>query len=198
MEPQNRNWFVVGVAVFFLASLLAPLNATIDYDWTAQPIGELAGRQNVNSWVMRAGFVGLGFCVLIDVLQDPKWRWRDWPFLLFGLANIGAGLYRNYSVDADTFLNDPMANAHGWFFIAAAFFLLIGYINRLSSDENRQKIITSCAIVWLVSCASLAVSFPNFAGLFDRLGDVGLLVWVVLNPRAAYRDKQSNPAQNAK
>ena len=187
MNKNSQNWAQLGAVIFTLAALVAPFYSTIEYDWVSQATGELAGRQNMNSWIMRAGLVGLGFCFFIDALQDKQGLKRDWPFVLFGLAMIGAGLYRRTSVEAGVFIDEPFANGHGWFFIASTLFLLLGLVmHMLLGGSKKQKFAALVTVIALISCTYAAFTVHAYVGLFDRIAYCAVFVWVLVNPRVPY------------
>lgn len=180
MVQIDRSWSLFGICIFVVAALIAPFFTHSDYDWVQHTIGELAGQQMPNAWIMRVGYVSLGFGVFFDALQMVVKRRRDYiAFIIFGLCLIGAVAFNQRSIDPKNFFAAPLAHWHGFFFVFAGLSLVVGIGMRFFHQLDWQsKTINATVIVIVLATGPLTVLLPQFAGVFERLALIASLAWL--------------------
>lgn len=180
MVQIDRSWSLFGICICVVAALIAPFFTHPDYNWVRHTTGELAGQQMPNAWIMRVGFISLGFGVFFDALQKVAKHQREYmPFIVFGFCMIGAGTFNQRSIDTTQFFAEPLAHWHGFLFIISAIALAAG-IGRhaYASEDTKVRAISFVAFVIVVSMAPVIYFLPSIAGVLERFGLGVALLWM--------------------
>ena len=176
----ERSWSLFGIAICIVAGLTAPFLTHPDYNWMRHTTGELAGQQMPNAWIMRVGYVSLGFGVFFDALQRMAKTRRDYiPFMIFGILMIGAGAFHPRSIDSQEFFEAPFAYWHGFLFILAEIALVVGMVWRITKSDVMSFRYISIALVSIyLASVPLIFFLPQYAGLIERVAFFTALGWL--------------------
>lgn len=190
MVPIGRSWSLFGICIFVVAALIAPFFTHPDYNWMRHTTGELAGQQMPNAWIMRVGFISLGFGVFFDALQLLAKHRRDYiAFMVFGVCMIGAGSFNQRSIDTKQFFAAPLAHWHGFLFIFAALALIVGIGWRAYvTQDHLCRMGSLLLIVLLAALVPFVLVAPQFAGVAERIVLFAALLWLML----FFRPKQAD------
>ncbi|MCZ4272418.1 DUF998 domain-containing protein [Maritalea porphyrae] len=182
MVQIGRSWSLFGICIFVVAALIAPFFTHSDYNWVRHTTGELAGQQMPNAWIMRVGFISLGFGVFFDALQLTAKHRRDYyAFMVFGVCMIGAGSFNQRSIDTTQFFAAPLAHWHGFFFLFAAIALVVGISWRAYVTQDKSCRIGSIVVVALLAgLVPFVFLMPQFAGAAERAVLFAALLWLAM------------------
>jgi len=170
------------MCIFAFAAIATPFVTHADYSWVRNTLGELAGRQMPNAWIMRVGYVSLGFGIFFDALLlivASKKR-GILPFLVFGLCLIGVGVSNFRVFDPTNLFAAPFAHSRGMFLIGATMALICGVVWHVyrTTDALHQR-LSYGLIGLLVGAFPLFLLLPQYAGLIDRVVLFCSVIWMV-------------------
>lgn len=168
----------LGVLVLLMLSLVAVLSAPVimpaGYDWRFHTTSEAAAQGLQGAWLMRLGFLMLGFAVLwLALASDAVWaRAATWMHLAFGVLMISTAAFSHRPFIAGVPL-DPIEDLlHSITATLMGFAFSFGVLVRFFQRPKKNSIagaIDLLALAAAVVFPLLMAAQPALAGLFQRL-----------------------------
>lgn len=179
------NWTLFGAVTCVLCAFFANFFTHPDYNFMKHTVGQLAGQQMPNAWIMRLGYIAFGFGIFFDAIQrERKLHAEGFALLVLGICLIGVGAITARSIDPKAFFAAPLANWHSYLYIVAGLALVFAMsIRALSVRELSEKSIHVLAALLMLSTGPLMYFTPEYTGVYDRVGLIIAALWLVVFTR---------------
>ena len=179
MDYIKSNYNIISTAVFVLASVVAHIFSTNNYDWTKNTISDLGSQGYDRKFIMQFGFLAFGLILSAGILANG-FTWRTTPILIYGLCVGLTGIFctkpfftlDNYSASQAT-IHSVLAQSAGATFT-------LGILLQLFYTTDKIEKWTHFAFFILVVGFSASFGlFKNYQGIAQRLLYLTSFVWLI-------------------
>jgi len=167
----------IGIIVFALTVLFGPVFTVKEYSVISNLISELGAQHTKNNFLMIGAFLVLGGLISGDGIR--KFRWSNFPFVLFGVFMAVVGLFPHRPLDPSLEYNQLFHDLHGIMASVAGTSLTIGFIWKGFLERNlRERIICFYLALVAIFYPILMLSFPDYQGILQRFMYLQILAWM--------------------
>lgn len=191
---MSVSFTFLGVALLALAVAVAPLVSDPDYDWMAHSVSLLAGQGMPNAFLVQIGLASHGAMVTLDAMRRLiRRQWAYLPFVVMGVAMIGAALFQHAPLDQTLAYNAEDHRIHGHAIDTSAAAFVLGTLACLfTRDSLPERLPDAVAATSGVLIPLLIINNPGLEGLLQRGLFLITFAWLVmyLPPRGGLIPRQ--------
>ena len=177
------SMLLVGAAAFLMPD---------SYNWVAQTTSESAAQGVQNAWIARAGFVIMGFAVLLLAsLAERRWgMWGRSVFRLYSVGMISTAVFSNKPWESVAYVEFE-DTLHSWASSIVGFAFIVGVLvvmMRRPISDRAGRLFDWVAIAAAIGISVLIFTLEDVAGVSQRLMFLIAYVWFAVEAVRSARD----------